>query len=116
MTSQLEIYLAGGAPEVTQAEVDAFCSWLRGRGWVRAAEIEAACGLDERKIRAIAEHSDGALLSGQKGYRLNDESATADEVNRSSGWLLAQGKKMIRRAMAQKRHHHRLLHQTLSHS
>jgi len=107
MTTQFEIAFA--PPEVSPTEVDALCGWLRGRGWVAAREIETVLGIDDRKLRAIGEHAGGRLLTGQKGHRLNDETATAEEVDRSALWKISQGKKMIRRGIAEKRHHHGLL-------
>lgn len=103
-----QIELTFAAPEVSPAEIDALCAWLRGRGWVRAAVIEQEFGIDDRKLRVIGEHSDGRLLTGQKGHRLNDETATVEEVDRSALWKISQGKKMIRRGLAERRHHHRL--------
>lgn len=111
MTSNAQLEIPLAPPAIAPEDLDAFCSWLAGRGWISARQIEAACGLCDRTVRAYAEQSDGRILSGQRGYRLNDATATPDEVAHSSGWLIAQGKKMIRRGLAQQRVHHRQLHQ-----
>lgn len=108
-SEQLDLRLRGMPPEPSADEIAAFCAALAGAGWVRAAAL-AALGYDERRARALAEHSAGRVLSGQQGYRLNDAGATAEDVRHSAAWKLAQGKKMIRRALAEQRHHHRLLH------
>ena len=67
--------------------------------WHTAKAIkETEPQLDERTMRAIAERSDGELLSVQKGYRLT-RFATAAEARHAESWLQSQGKKMIARAV-----------------
>jgi hypothetical protein len=109
-TTQAELNLKPGqAPEIDPSEVAALCCWLRGRGWQKAREIEAALGIDERKLRAMAEHSDGEILSGPgcPGYRLFDGETSLGDAERAAGRLRSQGEKMIRRAMSIGRRMHR---------
>ena len=109
MPETAELPLANAAPEVDAVEVQSLIAWLRGRGWVTARVIEAELRIDERKLRALAEHSDGEILSGPgcPGYRVFDGAATFDDADRAATRLVSQGKKMIRRAISIRRRAHR---------
>jgi len=102
-----ELGLMITAPDVSPEEVDAICAFLHGKGWLRAAEIADATEIDDRRMRAIAEASDGRILSGQKGYRFYDETTPADEADRAAAWLESQAKKMLKRGAAIRRRYHR---------
>lgn len=109
-TTQAEFNLKpSSAPLIDPSEVAALCSWLRGRGWKKAREIEAELGIEERKLRAMAEHSDGEILSGPgcPGYRLFDGETSLGDAERAAGRLRSQGEKMIRRALTISRRLHR---------
>jgi hypothetical protein len=99
-------------PEASPEEVAAMCAYLRGKGWLKATAIEAATKVDDRKMRVIAEHSDGWIISGQKGYRFFDRSTPIEEADRAASWLEAQGNKMIRRGFAIRRIIHRYARET----
>ena len=105
---QGELKLKLPAPVVTEAEVDALCAHLQGRGWVTARVLEQELGLDDRKLRAIAEHSDGRVLSGpgSPGYRLFTREALAD-ADRCAGLHESQAKRQLQRAAAIRRRFHR---------
>ena len=105
MNTELGIIIAG--PVVSPEEVEQVCEYLRGKGWLRAAALDAALEFDDRKMRAIAEASDGRILSGQTGYRLFDGSTPLDEADRAAAWLESQGKKMLKRGAAIRRRFHR---------
>lgn len=105
MNTELGLRIPG--PEVDQDEVDSMINFLRGKGWLRATEIEAATGAGDRKVRAIAEHSDGRILSGQQGYRLFDRSTPLEDADRAAAWLESQGRKMLLRGAAIRRVYHR---------
>lgn len=105
METELGLTIAG--PEVDQEEVDAMIEFLRGKGWIRAAEIEAGMNCSDRKMRALAEHSRGRILSGQKGYRLFDRTTPLEEADRAASWLESQGRKMLMRGAAIRRVYHR---------
>jgi len=83
------------------------CEFLAGKGWLKAAEIAEAKQVDDRKMRVIAEHSDGRILSGQKGYRLFERSTPLEEADRAASWLESQGRKMLLRGAAIRRVYHR---------
>lgn len=97
------------APAVTAEEVDAFCTWLEGKDWVKASQIESALGLDDRAVRALAEHSEGRILSGPgcPGYKLFTGKAEVGEADRCASRLESQGKKMLARAASIRRRFHR---------
>ncbi len=93
--TQLDLELSAKAPEVTPSEVAELIARLRGRGWQTARDLGAAKESDKRQLRAIAEASEGRIISGQKGYKLTRE-ATLTEID-STVWMRHQGEKMIKR-------------------
>ena len=113
-TQQPELVFAvSPAPKVSADEVQTLCRLLRGQGWRTAAEIGALVTLpgtsmaaaerpwNDRKIRAIAEASDGAVVSypGSPGYILFDEASQA-EIAHAVSAMQSQGKRMLARALA----------------
>ncbi len=96
---------------VTQEEIDRLVEFLRGRDWVKAAEIEASISISDRRIRAIAEASNGWILSGPgcPGYKALSPTTELREVDEAANRLESQGKRMIRRALAIRRRAHQLL-------
>lgn len=97
------------APEVSEAEVEAVCDWLTDRGWMKAAEIAEAFAMSDRKIRAIAEASDGRILSGpgSPGYRLFTGATEIREADRCASQIESQANRMLARAVAIRRRFHR---------
>jgi len=66
--------------------------------WHSAADLATRVdGLDDRTCRAIAERSEGQVLSGQSGYKLTCY-ATAGETRHAEAALQSQARKMIQRA------------------
>lgn len=106
VTTELPLKLA--APAVSDGDVDRLCDWLAGNGWLKASQLCAQLGIDDRTLRAIASASKGRILSGQRGYRLFDASVTRAEVEESTGRLYSQGMDMLRRAQDQWRRYHSL--------
>jgi hypothetical protein len=90
--------LAGEGPIVSEFQVDTMIAALRGKNWQTARALGARKENDRRILRAIAEASEGQIISGQKGYKLTVE-ATLGEIAGTS-WLKNQGKKMIQRWIA----------------
>lgn len=110
MTAQLDL-IAPPKPEVDPAEVLALESVLMGRGWMTAANVMIYAESGRRKwtdrcLRAIAHASHGAIISGQKGYKLTRE-ATLEEVQHSAAWLRNQAKSMLNRAVEIDRVYHK---------
>lgn len=102
-----ELGLSIAAPTVSQADVDRVREMLAGIGWQRGANLCGALGIDDRTLRAIAEASDGAIISGQQGYRHFDRSTPIGEADRAASWLESQARKMILRASSIRRRIHR---------
>lgn len=109
MQTELSIAARNKAPEVTESEVAAVCDWLHGRGWVKATEIAAAFAMSDRKIRAIAEASDGLILSGpgSPGYKLFTGTAEIREADRCASQIESQARRMFARAVSIRRRFHR---------
>jgi hypothetical protein len=109
MDIPLELSIKMPAPEVSAAEVDALCEFLRGKGWIKAAQIEAELSINDRKLRAIAEHSDGRILSGPgcPGYKLFDGRTELIEADLAASRLESQARLMIKRAAAYRCRIHR---------
>ena len=120
-TAQPELDFRSPAPKVSADDVATLCGVLRGNGWMTAAHICARINLpgrgglplsqrpwNERKVRAIAEAADGAVLAypGSPGYRLYDGSVTEEDFAHANAAWKSQIRRMIaRRAAYQRRHH-----------
>lgn len=102
-----ELGLTIAAPSVTKQDVERVCEMLAGIGWQRGANLCGALDLDDRTLRAIAEASEGAIISGQQGYRLFDRSTPIGDADRAASWLESQARKMILRASSIRRRIHR---------
>jgi hypothetical protein len=109
MTDEFRFMEKELAPEVSPEEVERLCDFLRGRGWLTSKQIFAEIALEERKLRAIAEHSDGRILSGPgcPGYKLFTGSTEIAEADLCAGRIESQARKMIGRAIAIRRRLHR---------
>ena len=71
---------------------------LQDGSWHRAKSLcGAISGLTDRGLRQIAEGSRGAVISGQRGYKLTAK-ATTEEIDHAEAWLLSQAKHMTDRA------------------
>lgn len=67
--------------------------------WHSAADLGmTVAGLNDRVARAIAERSNGEILSGQTGYKLT-AFATAAECRHAEAVLQSQARKMLARAI-----------------
>ena len=99
-TDQIQFDLprpAGDKAVVTPAEVDRLIVWLFNKnGWVTRRAIEQQTDWDDRRLRALAEASDGHILSGQRGYRLTCQ-ASPKERDECLGRLRGQRDAMWRR-------------------
>lgn len=86
--------------EISRNEIDGLAAFLFSRGWVKASAIEAALGFDERKIRAIAEASEGMIISGPgcPGYMLFSSAEQLPDVDQAANRLESQANRMLLRA------------------
>lgn len=114
---QLALDFASPAPRVGPCDVVNLCHLLRGQGWLTAAQISARVverringgrPWNERRVRAIAEASDGRVVSfpGSPGYKLFDEVSEA-MIDHAIAAIRSQAKRMMARSLAIERRHHR---------
>ena len=89
----------------SNTEVNPLVSALRGQGWRTARHLSFHLGTSDRELRAMAEASEGEIISGQKGYKLSAE-ATIEEIDHAANWLISQGKKMLERGIEIRRRAH----------
>jgi hypothetical protein len=100
---QFEMRFEPAKPEVSEWEVKLMClTLLDARGWMTAADIIGKHGLanteqSRRVLRALAEASNGEIISGQLGYKHNSF-ATEEERARCVNSLKSQARKMNERA------------------
>ena len=89
------------------ADIETLISYLRGRGWRTAREIMSHPELrfPDRYTRALAEHSAGAILGSDQGYKLTSE-ATPEELNEWKGRYQSQIRRMTERMIATERAWH----------
>lgn len=124
MPDQLQL-LPEKAPSVDPSEIARMCLLLEGAGWLTAEQIalpmfhrdqhvcpvtafdNAVSESDKRRIRAIANASDGRILSypGSKGYKLTRQ-ATVEEINTATAKLRHQAGEMQQRALEIDRVYH----------
>lgn len=97
---------AGKGPKIRRFQVDKVIALLRGKDWQTSKQLGCASETDKRILRAIADASEGQIISGQKGYKLTAE-ATLAEIDAAAGWLKHQGEEMIRRYTEIQRVRHR---------
>lgn len=91
---------------VDPSEVEILIQCLRGKGWITRRLIERALGWNDRTIRAVAQVSQGRVISGQKGYSLIEE-ATVEDANHAANWLKHQADQMTKRAYEIRQQMHR---------
>jgi hypothetical protein len=76
--------------------VDALVEILESlHSWITAKRL--ACWLNERTLRAMANASEGRIITGQKGYKAAWW-ATPSEIAHSANWLEHQAKAILERA------------------
>lgn len=78
------------------ADLAILVSYLRGRGWRTAREIQVVTAMNDRYIREVAEHSDGGVIGSSQGYKLTEE-ATPEEINEWEGRYASQIERMTAR-------------------
>jgi len=84
--------------DVERIKIDALMRLLHQRKtWIKYKEIRQILNISDRDVRYIASESNGAIISGQRGYRLT-EYATTDEITHAANWLKSAGMEMIKRA------------------
>lgn len=90
-----------------EADLSTLVAYLRGRGWRTAKDIAAhpELAFSDRYTRTLAEHSAGAIIGGDHGYKLTSE-ATPDEINEWKGRYQSQIRRMTERLVKTERAWH----------
>jgi hypothetical protein len=81
---------------------------LKNTRFIHSGEFMERFGWDERKCRLIAARSKGHILGANGGYVLNSR-ATPEEFDDANGRIYSQGRKMLRRAIQERRVRHQLV-------
>lgn len=68
-------------------------------GWVKLETLGCQLGWTRRKLQSVAHASKGAIISGQRGYKLFSQ-ATPEEREHAANWLDSQASDMKERARA----------------
>jgi hypothetical protein len=92
-------------------DVERLLTWLSARpGFHTAATISAALDLSDRKVRQLAESSDGLIVSGpgSPGY-CHLYHCPAEKIHHITATQLSQAKLMIRRALRTRRRAHSIV-------
>lgn len=84
------------AVKPTQDDVENFVLLLAGRGWVHSRILRQELNVSRRHVCALAESSEGRVLSGNQGYRLTAE-ATKEELEKCVNKQLAQARQTQKR-------------------
>jgi hypothetical protein len=114
MTAALQFEIDFDTPP-PDASVDVAIAVLeQQKTWLKAADLlrklnEAPSETNKRKLRRISEHSQGKIISGQKGYK-HIRHATPEEITHAANWLRHQAKEMDQRATEILKQYHQLPH------
>ena len=74
-------------------------------GWITGRHLQTLLRLSERKIRQLAQLSDGLIITGNSGYK-HIALATVAEIEECLGRLESQAGEMHRRAITIRRRYH----------
>lgn len=103
--------LSPKSPLPQAQDILALVQWLAAHpGWHTARQLAAQLNLSDRKVRALAEHSHGLIVSGPgtPGY-CHASHCTAEEISHAADTLISQAKTMIRRALRIRRRAHSII-------
>ena len=111
MNDQGEFDFRGPVPPPA-TEVDRLIRHLDHAGavWTTAKQLAAQLDLTDRKVRQLAEHSEGQIISGPgcPGYR-HLRHCTADQLREVADRLNSQARAMMRRSIKIRRCAHALI-------
>jgi len=108
MDQQTTFTFRPAPPAPALAEVSRLVSWLQDNpGFHTAAILSRMLNLSDRKLRQLAQASDGIIISGpgSPGYCHLDHCPT-ESLRHISRTLFSQGKAMIRRSFRMRRQAH----------
>ena len=78
------------------------------RGWCSAEVFKSAFGWSDRLSRSVCTASEGQIISGNRGY-ITNALATNKEFAQSNNRIYNQARKMLRRALQERRVRHELV-------
>lgn len=109
MQAQLELSMRTPAPKVTPDQIARVVAELGFKGtWMTADELAIALGMNDRKVRAIADAAMPQIVSfpGSPGYRLFQH-CTVEEIDRCMNSFRSQISVMTKRLAAYYSAYHR---------
>ena len=77
MSNQPNLFSAR-RPAVSETDVAQLVTALKGTGWRLRRDLERVLGWNDRKVRAVAEASQGEVLGSDLGYRLTIEASCTE--------------------------------------
>lgn len=95
-------------PAPPSVEVVTLVRWLAmNPGWHTARELSAHLGLTDRRVRALAECSNGLIVSGPgtPGYA-HMSHCTIEEIAHAADTMISQARRMLHRAIRLRRRAH----------
>lgn len=95
-------------PSPPSDQIVGLVRWLSlNPGWHTAKELTAHLDLSDRKVRALAEASNGLIVSGPgtPGYA-HASHCTAEEIAHATDTLISQARRMMHRAIRIRRRAH----------
>ena len=98
-------------PAPPSDQVCALVGWLAlNPGWHTARQLAAHLTLSDRQIRALAEASNGLIVSGPgtPGYA-HASHCTAEEIAHATDTLISQARRMMHRAIRIRRRAHAII-------
>ena len=110
MISQAELNFTAAKPRDI-GEGERLLAWLSNNpGFHTAARISAALDLSDRKVRQLAELSDGLIVSGpgSPGY-CHLYHCPAEKIHHITATQISQAKHMIKRAFRTRRRAHSVI-------
>ena len=107
MNNQLDLF-PKHKPGTMPARVEQMVGALHFCRVRNAAWFQDRYGWSDRTCRSIAEASDGRIISSNAGYMLT-ERASPEEFAQANGRIYSQARKMLRRALKERRVRHELI-------
>ena len=104
MTKQGELFAIRDTKTLDE-KLQSMVSELEFRRSIPAPWFNERFGWSDRICRAVAAHSNGLILGMDSGYILN-ANATNEEFKEANGRIYSQAKKMLRRALRERRVRH----------
>lgn len=108
---QAMLDFTGRDPAPPSDQVVCLVRWLSlNPGWHTARQLSAHLQLGDRQVRALAEASNGLIVSGPgtPGY-CHASHCTAEEISHATDTLISQARRMMHRAIRIRRRAHSII-------